>query len=222
MIKPLQDSYIQGYRHGQKTFYSDKHLGVDWICREGLPIYSPEDGKIINLYSGQGGNTIILRSKDYTHRFMHLSRFNIKLNDNVKAGQVVGYTGNTGMSTASHLHWDISKGNLQLSNFNNFVDPLKFNLKDLITNKDTIMTKDEFISITRIINRGDFEINTSKPNHINIDHYYNRYTQNRADFEKIIDDLIHNIYDLKNKQGIRFMDGREMKWRTLSDIQAEK
>lgn len=95
-------------------------------------------------------------------------------------------------------------------------------LKDLPTNKNNIMTKDEFISITRQINRGDFEVNTSKPNHINIDYYYNRYIQNRNDFERIMDDLIHNIYDLKNKQGIRFMDGREMKWRTLADIKGEK
>lgn len=221
MIKPLQDSYVQGYRHGQKTFYSDRHLGVDWICKEGLPIYAPEDGKIINLYSGQGGNTIVLRSNSYTHRFMHLSKFNTKLNDNVKAGQVIGFTGNTGMSTSAHLHFDSSKGDLQLNNFNNFVDPLSFQFTNLPTNNNTIMTKDEFISIARIINRGEFNQDPKKGLHININHYYNQYLKNKNDFERIMDSLFQNILDIKSKQGIRFLDSKEIRYRTEADIKGK-
>jgi hypothetical protein len=90
-------------------------------------------------------------------------------------------------------------------------------LKEVVTNNN-IMTKDEFISITRIINRGEFNQDPKKGLHINIDHYYNQYLRNRNEFEKIMDSLFQNILDIKSKQGIRFLDSKEIRYRTEADV----
>lgn len=217
MIKPLQDSYVQGYKHGQKTFYSDKHLGIDWICREGLPIYSPEDGKIINLYSGQGGNTIVLRSNSYTHRFMHLSKFNVKQNDNVKAGQVIGYTGNTGMSTASHLHWDSSKGDLQLNNFNNFVDPLSFKFTNLPTNNNDMEKKE----VKAIVEALYWSFGKRQPDTEGVSFWTDEYFR-EGEKSKWTNRILEGLRKEKVNQGIRFLDADLDRWRTLADVKGEK
>ena len=132
MFHPLgNQSYRQGYRHGSKTFYSPSHLGVDWILPTGKNLYAPEDGRITRQYWGQGGNVLVLETDAYVHRFMHLSKYTMKTGDTVKKGDLIGITGNTGMSTAPHLHWDLwdkKNGNFNLNNFNGFKDPQSLEL----------------------------------------------------------------------------------------------
>ena len=96
----------KGYRFGSKTFYSSFHLGVDHITRAGTKIYAPTNGYVKTLYGKQGGNTIHFTNERLI-RFMHLSKFGKK--GRVKEGDVIGYVGNTGLSTGSHLHTDVSK-----------------------------------------------------------------------------------------------------------------
>jgi hypothetical protein len=79
-------------------------------------------------------------------------------------------------------------------------------------NNTKLMTRENFVSIARKYNRGDFESDTSKPNHINIDHYYNLYLQNPNNFESIIDSLFQNIADLKTKQGIKTFNAEKLRW----------
>ena len=43
----------------------------------------------------------------YTTIYAHLSKFNVKSNQRVKRGDIIGYTGNTGRSTAPHLHYEV-------------------------------------------------------------------------------------------------------------------
>jgi len=133
MTFPLKDwvKAKRGYRFGEKTFYSSRHLGVDHIVPAGTEIFAPTDCEII--YSGrglQGGNTIWVSFRDKKYgllviRFMHLKRPGCK--GKYKEGAVIGYSGNTGLfTTCPHLHTDISRKKIIIKDFNNFIDPEKF------------------------------------------------------------------------------------------------
>ena len=136
---PLKERKIGGYKFGQKTWYSAHHLGVDYVAKKGTELYAPFDGEVIKKFWGvQGGNTIWFKptGQNVIIRFMHLSDF--VGGGEVKSGQVIGHTGNTGATTTgAHLHLDISKGNVNIWDFNNFLDPEKYDWKDVSSNLTT-------------------------------------------------------------------------------------
>lgn len=104
------------------------HLGLDIMVKEGEFIFAPFDGTVVQFPNmKEGGNTIhftCTTDKKYMMRFLHLSKFGAS--GNVKQGQIIGYTGNTGISSGPHLHLDISIDHLILDRLGNFVDPEKF------------------------------------------------------------------------------------------------
>jgi len=121
----------RGYRFGERTFYSDFHLGTDYIVPEGTPIYAPLNCEIVKAGNfPEGGNTVHakLKSRKYgllVMRLMHLSKMSPL--GKYKAGDILGYTGNTGKLTLSpHLHIDLSRKKVEIKNFKNFIDPEKF------------------------------------------------------------------------------------------------
>jgi hypothetical protein len=91
------------------------HRGTDFAAEEGTPIYAIRDGvvyeKLIN--NDTAGNSISIRhGGGYRTRYLHMSRFegNIKIGDQVKMGQTIGYVGNTGRSTGPHLCLQLFNG----------------------------------------------------------------------------------------------------------------
>jgi len=127
---PLENwfSLKRTYTHGVKTFYNDFHLGVDVIVPTGTPLFAPVSGEILAFEGNMGGKTIHLYNKkqDLVFRFLHLDTFSVKTGDKVKAGEQIGTTGNTGMSTAPHLHHDICKYPISLVDSSRFIDPDKY------------------------------------------------------------------------------------------------
>lgn len=103
-----------------------KHAGVDLRASVGTKLLAPAAGKVVERYIGHKGLKVLaLRIGDYDHRFLHLNDFSVKLGDAVKAGQVIGHTGNTG-NVAAHLHWDVRrKGTAWNGSFSDYVDPMK-------------------------------------------------------------------------------------------------
>lgn len=87
------------------------HWGIDFSAPQGTPIYATGDGKIrLVRWEGAGGNTVIIdHGFGYETRYLHLSKYAVKLGQNVKRGEVIGYVGNTGLSAAPHLHYEILK-----------------------------------------------------------------------------------------------------------------
>lgn len=129
----------RGYVFGQKTFYTEHHLGVDHIVPIGTQIYSPVDCEVINSMNGtDGGNQIHVSFQDAEYgtlvmRCMHLREMPSKGKFN--EGMVIGYTGNTGKyTTGAHLHTDISRGSVKIKDFSNFIDPEKY-FQDRICSK---------------------------------------------------------------------------------------
>lgn len=116
-----------------------KHVGTDVMESIKTPLYAPYDGEVQEVYGPDGGNMAYFIDDEfrYLHRFLHNST--IVKTGIVKKGDLIAYTGNTGRSTAPHSHIDISRsGKLELSNFNNFIDPEAF-YKEVVDNRK-IMT----------------------------------------------------------------------------------
>lgn len=92
------------------------HAGVDFLVNTGTPIYATGDGivQVAGVSSGYGKNIRIRHPKaKRTTLYAHLSRFadGIRPGTRVKRGDVIGYSGNTGLSTSPHLHYEIRGAN---------------------------------------------------------------------------------------------------------------
>ena len=89
------------------------HKGMDFKTPVGTEIYAPKGGVVLrtdwNLK--YNGNCIEMKFHDGTlAKFLHLSDTGVKAGQTVQAGQRIGATGNTGRSTAPHLHYELEKG----------------------------------------------------------------------------------------------------------------
>lgn len=99
------------------------HKGFDiGYGEKGTPLFSPDNGVITSIKNQEGGAgkyiKILHKKEGYVSMFMHLNdyahrRYNpsdkyekIKVGDNVKAGEIIGFLGNTGGSTGPHLHFE--------------------------------------------------------------------------------------------------------------------
>ena len=87
------------------------HNGVDLSCAQGTEIYASRSGVVsIADYEDEGaGHYIQINHGDgYRSVYMHMTHYVVKLGDSVKAGQLIGYVGSTGLSDGPHLHFGIS------------------------------------------------------------------------------------------------------------------
>lgn len=103
------------------------HAGIDFTAPIGSAIQSTGDGKVISVKSsriGYGNSVIIDHGYGYTSLYGHMSKILVNVGDEVKKGQKIGAVGNTGTSTAPHLHYEVRvKGNP--------VDPIIYVMDDL-------------------------------------------------------------------------------------------
>ena len=111
-IRPVEGGYLNstfGYRIDPIDNVRRFHQGQDITVKSGTPIYAPADGVVKRAYYAGGfGNHITLQhGSGYTTLFAHLSKIKVKHGQNVKRGDIIGYSGNTGRSTAPHLHYEI-------------------------------------------------------------------------------------------------------------------
>jgi murein DD-endopeptidase MepM/ murein hydrolase activator NlpD len=86
------------------------HSGLDIEGNIGDEVRATADGKVISAEKNGGyGNFILIdHGNGYTSGYGHLLKFGVKEGDHVARGQVIGFIGNTGRSTGSHLHYEIS------------------------------------------------------------------------------------------------------------------
>ncbi len=126
--KPISDGILRsgfGSRYHPILGYSRPHTGVDWANRIGTPIVSAGNGTVIKAEwdSGYGRRIEVQHTNGYVTAYSHMSGFGkgISPGVRVKQGQVIGYLGNTGLSTGPHLHYEVIING-------SFVDPLKIRL----------------------------------------------------------------------------------------------
>ncbi|WP_449126051.1 phage tail tape measure protein [Staphylococcus chromogenes] len=93
-------------------FNGGVHHGVDYDTPVGTPIRTPMGGRVRSWYDNYGGGKAITVSKGKTFLwFMHLSQQLRKTGEQIKAGQLIGKSGNTGsMTNYRHLHFQVNQG----------------------------------------------------------------------------------------------------------------
>ena len=98
------------------------HDGVDYAAPSGTKIYASGDGVVTmaKWYGGYGKYIKIRHNAEYSTGYAHMRSFakGIRPGVRVKQGQVIGYVGNTGLSTGPHLHFEVVRNGKK-------VDPLK-------------------------------------------------------------------------------------------------
>ena len=98
-----------GYRTAPTTGASTYHQGVDLDTGTGWSVVATRAGTAYTGYGSAAGNYITIDHHDgFKSIYMHLNGFAVSNGTNVSAGQLIGYTGNTGVSTGDHLHFGIS------------------------------------------------------------------------------------------------------------------
>ncbi|MBE0508946.1 MAG: peptidoglycan DD-metalloendopeptidase family protein, partial [Marinospirillum sp.] len=85
------------------------HYGTDFATPTGTPVRAPADGRIIRRgWHPYGGNYIVIdHGQGFETRYLHLHRIQVNRGVEVKRGQIIGQTGNTGRSTGPHLHYEL-------------------------------------------------------------------------------------------------------------------
>lgn len=85
------------------------HRGIDLAAAHGTPITATSDG-IVSSATWAGGYGLMValeNARGVETRFAHMSRMAVAPGQRVKAGQVIGYVGSTGLSTGPHVHYEI-------------------------------------------------------------------------------------------------------------------
>jgi murein DD-endopeptidase MepM/ murein hydrolase activator NlpD len=86
------------------------HTGIDFAAAIGTPIYATADGVIVTeqiSFSGYGKMLEIDHGFGYHSRYAHMHGFAVHKGQHIKRGELIGYVGDTGLSTAPHLHYEV-------------------------------------------------------------------------------------------------------------------
>ena len=125
--KRFNDSFlwpVEG-RHtsefGVQRVYNNKpgwaHSGVDISAVKGTPIKASHAGTVIfaDLLNVHGNTVMIDHGWGIVTVYNHLNKINVKTNDNLSKGDLIGTVGSTGIATGDHLHFGVSVQNIRIN-----------------------------------------------------------------------------------------------------------
>jgi murein DD-endopeptidase MepM/ murein hydrolase activator NlpD len=126
--KPVAEGIMRsgfGLRRHPILGYVKMHTGVDWAAPTGTPIYAAGNGVIEKegWESGYGKFILLRHHNGYETAYGHMTAYakGTHEGEHVRQGQVIGFVGSTGLSTGSHLHFEIRING-------RFVDPMRIKL----------------------------------------------------------------------------------------------
>ncbi|SHF05167.1 M23 family metallopeptidase [Vibrio gazogenes] len=100
-----------GRRINPVTGKSEFHRGQDFSAPKGTKIYAPADGVVEvvrpSLVKGSGNYLRLRHSFGFSSSYSHMNKFAVKMGEFVNKGDLIGYVGNSGLSTGPHLHYEI-------------------------------------------------------------------------------------------------------------------
>jgi murein DD-endopeptidase MepM/ murein hydrolase activator NlpD len=132
-IQPLSNKDLKrtasGFGNRIHPIYkiSKFHSGMDFTAPTGTEVYATGNGVIGTVKTARrelGNHIIIDHGFGYQTVYAHLDAFNVREGQKVKRGDVIGYVGSTGLSTAPHLHYEVVVNGRQ-------VDPALYYFNDL-------------------------------------------------------------------------------------------
>ena len=105
------------------------HEGVDFTAPRGTPVHVTGDGvveaiKINRTRSGYGTYILVNHGFSYQTFYAHMERVHVKVGQKLKRGDIIGEVGNTGLSVAPHLHYEVRKNERK-------IDPINFFFQDI-------------------------------------------------------------------------------------------
>ena len=111
-IRPVNGGFLNssfGYRQDPIDDIRRFHQGQDITVPTGTPIFAPADGVVKRAYyiGGFGNHIKLKHSSGYSTTYAHLSKIFVRHGQKIKRGDIIGETGNTGRSTAPHLHYEV-------------------------------------------------------------------------------------------------------------------
>ncbi len=114
-----------GWRTHPLLHISEMHTGVDWGAPFGTPIYAAGNGEVeeIGLKGGYGKYVRLRHANGYETAYGHMTAFarGLDVGSHVRQGQIIGFVGSSGLSTGSHVHFEIIVND-------RFVDPMRIKL----------------------------------------------------------------------------------------------
>lgn len=132
-IQPISNKELirlaSGYGYRIHPIYKVKklHTGIDYSAPVGTPIYATADGTVSRVrvrFSGYGKIIEIDHGFGFITRYAHMHDFEVKEGQEVKRGQIIGYVGNTGLSTAPHLHYEVIQNDKKVNPVHYFFNDL--------------------------------------------------------------------------------------------------
>ena len=116
-IRPIQRlgrklEYLSGFGYRKHPVFKilKMHTGIDFGAPIGTAVYATGNGKVIRVEfkkDGYGRNIVVDHGYEYQTLYAHLSAVDVKVGQEIKRGQIIGRVGNTGTSTAPHLHYEV-------------------------------------------------------------------------------------------------------------------
>jgi len=110
-----------GMRSDPFTKARKMHWGMDFTAPRGTPIYASGDGVIVRADSGSSGYGKHIRIDHgfgYKSLYAHLYKYNVRKNQKVKRGDLIGFVGSTGRSQGPHLHYEVFKDGERINPIN--------------------------------------------------------------------------------------------------------
>lgn len=102
------------------------HEGIDYAVPIGTPVMAAHDGLVIAGENDTYGRYVKVVNAWYSTVYAHLSEVQITPGADVKAGDVLGLSGNTGNSTGPHLHWGLRVIGMRNPAYKDYIDPVPF------------------------------------------------------------------------------------------------
>ncbi|HAP71309.1 MAG TPA: peptidase M23 [Cryomorphaceae bacterium] len=124
-LKRMASGY--GYRIHPIYKVRKMHWGTDFSAPTGTPIYATGDGKVTKYKrsrAGYGNHIIIDHGYGYQTLYAHMSKVDVRRGQKVKRGDIIGYIGSSGRSTAPHLHYEVIKDGRKINPVNYFFNDL--------------------------------------------------------------------------------------------------
>ena len=103
------------------------HTGIDFTAPTGTPIYATGNGRVVPApdgASGYGNHVVIDHGFGYKTLYAHMYKSKVKMGQRIKRGQLIGYVGNTGLSSGPHLHYEVMKNGKKINPINYFFNDI--------------------------------------------------------------------------------------------------
>jgi len=98
-----------GDRRSYGGMFEGYHSGIDYRASRGTPVVAPAAGRVVLVkrLEARGNAVLIDHGWGLVTGYWHLSTIDVEIGDKIMAGEILGRVGNTGLSTGSHLHWEV-------------------------------------------------------------------------------------------------------------------